>query len=116
MSVRAIKADERRARLGVRHRLADPADTIVEVVRSLVAVHGTDPASVYLAVRAQMPDLDIGALERALYDDRSEQVPELGDQTSLIAGGVGAVLGKQALVALNALSALFGRLVGRDVQ
>ena len=46
----------------------------------------------------------------------SEQVPELGDKASLIAGGVGAVLGKQALVALNAMSALFGRLVGRDVQ
>jgi hypothetical protein len=70
MTVRPIKADERRARLGVRHRLADPADTIVEVVRSLVAVHGTDPVSVYLAVRARMPDLDVGAVERALYDDR----------------------------------------------
>jgi hypothetical protein len=70
MSVRPIKADERRARLGVRHRLADPADAIVEVARSLVAVHGTDPASVYLAVRARMPDLDITVMERALYDDR----------------------------------------------
>lgn len=70
MSVRAIKADERRARLGVRHRLADPADTPVEVARSLVAVHGTDPSSVYLAVRARMRDLDVGEMERASYDDR----------------------------------------------
>lgn len=70
MTVRAIKAEERRARLGARHRLADPADTVVDVAHALVALHGTDPASVHLAAAARMRVPDVGAVERALYDDR----------------------------------------------
>ncbi|MFB4319092.1 winged helix DNA-binding domain-containing protein [Actinomadura sp. 21ATH] len=64
---------ERRARLGARHRLApgtaaaDPA----EVARSLVTVHATDPSSVYLGTLARMAGGDLGAVERALYDDRT---------------------------------------------
>ncbi|MCO5969706.1 winged helix DNA-binding domain-containing protein [Actinoallomurus soli] len=70
MTVRAIKIEERRARLGARHHLADPADTAVDVARALVALHGTDPASVHLAAAARMRVPDVGAVERALYDDR----------------------------------------------
>ncbi|MCO5998106.1 winged helix DNA-binding domain-containing protein [Actinoallomurus rhizosphaericola] len=70
MTVRAIKSEERRARLGARHHLADPADTAVDVARALVALHGTDPASVHLAAAARMRVPDVGAVERALYDDR----------------------------------------------
>ncbi|MEV5710371.1 winged helix DNA-binding domain-containing protein [Actinoallomurus sp. NPDC052274] len=70
MTVRAIKAEERRARLGARHLLANPADTAVDVARALVALHGTDPASVHLAAAARMRVPDVGAVERALYDDR----------------------------------------------
>jgi hypothetical protein len=54
----------------VRHRLAEPADTVVQVARALVALHGTDPASVYLAARARMRNPDVGSVERALYDER----------------------------------------------
>jgi Winged helix DNA-binding domain len=70
---RSITAAERRTRLGVRHRLAgsaratDPAD----VARSLVALHATDPASVFLGAAARMHDPTVGAVEKALYDDRS---------------------------------------------
>ncbi|MGH9111003.1 MAG: winged helix DNA-binding domain-containing protein [Acidimicrobiales bacterium] len=70
---RSITASERRARLGVRHRLAgsaratDPAD----VARSLVALHATDPATVFLSVAARTHDATVGAVEQALYDDRS---------------------------------------------
>jgi hypothetical protein len=70
MTVRAIKTEERRARLGVRHHLADPADTAIDVARALVALHGTDPASVHLAAAARMRDPDVGAVEKALYEDR----------------------------------------------
>ncbi|MEV5753833.1 winged helix DNA-binding domain-containing protein [Actinoallomurus sp. NPDC052308] len=70
MTVRAIKAEERRARLGARHHLAAPADTAVDVARALVALHGTDPASVHLAAAARMKVPDVGAVERGLYDDR----------------------------------------------
>jgi hypothetical protein len=70
---RSITAAERRTRLGVRHRLAgsaratDPAD----VARSLVALHATDPASVFLGTAARMHDPTVAAVEKALYDDRS---------------------------------------------
>jgi hypothetical protein len=67
---------ERRARLARRHLLAAPAraDTAAEVAAALVALHGTDPASVYLAAwaRAAAGHRAIGraAVERALYEDR----------------------------------------------
>ena len=56
----------------MRHRLvASTAATAVDdVVRSLVALHSTDPASVFLAVAARAPSLGAAAIERALYDER----------------------------------------------
>jgi Winged helix DNA-binding domain len=68
---RRIGVDERRARLAVRHRLVAPAADPVEVADSLVALHGTDPASVFLSVLARQPAPDVAAIERALYDDRT---------------------------------------------
>ena len=67
---------ERRARLGLRHRLAPGARASdpVEVARSLVAVHGTDPSSVYLGILARMagsPGSGIQSVEQALYQDRT---------------------------------------------
>ncbi|MEU8755427.1 winged helix DNA-binding domain-containing protein [Streptomyces chartreusis] len=73
--VRYIGTAERRARLGLRHRLtgatraADPA----QVADSLVALHGTDPATVYLAVGARLTDpaKTVAETERALYEERT---------------------------------------------
>ena len=64
---------ERRARLGVRHRLAPgaAASDPVEVARALVAVHGTDPSSVYLGLLARMAGGGIESVEQALYRDRT---------------------------------------------
>ncbi|HEY0165458.1 MAG TPA: winged helix DNA-binding domain-containing protein [Jatrophihabitans sp.] len=65
---------QRRARLGWRHRLAAEAlaASPVEVARDLVALHGTDPSSVYLAAWARMRDGDVAAaVHRALYEERS---------------------------------------------
>lgn len=70
MTVRRIDGAERRARLGVRHLLAAPAETPAEVARALVGLHGTDPASVYLSAAARMAVPDRAAIDRALYDDR----------------------------------------------
>ncbi|MFE7552095.1 winged helix DNA-binding domain-containing protein [Streptomyces gardneri] len=72
---RTIGDGERRARLAVRHRLAGVARAVTaeEVGESLVALHGTDPASVFLAVGARLAG-DAGpvaAVERALYEERS---------------------------------------------
>ena len=75
---RRIGVAERRARLGLRHRLAAGAqadgagpDGPAEVARSLVAVHGTDPSSVYLGLLARMDGGDIASVGRALYEDRT---------------------------------------------
>lgn len=72
-AMRHIGDAERRGRLGRRHHLATaaPAGTVLEVAASLVALHGTDPASVFLAVAARVPDAGTAAIEAALYDERA---------------------------------------------
>jgi hypothetical protein len=55
----------------VRHRLAVPAGGIEAAVRAMVALHATDPATVFLSVRARTADADVAAVERALYAERS---------------------------------------------
>ncbi|MFJ9904746.1 winged helix DNA-binding domain-containing protein [Streptomyces sp. NPDC101152] len=74
-AVRYVGADERRARLAVRHRLAAGARAArpEEVADALVALHGTDPATVYLAVGARLvdPARTVTETDRALYEDRS---------------------------------------------
>ncbi|MGW4868058.1 winged helix DNA-binding domain-containing protein [Streptomyces chartreusis] len=73
--VRYIGTAERRARLGLRHRLtgATRAEDPAQVADSLVALHGTDPATVYLAVGARLadPSKTVAETERALYEDRT---------------------------------------------
>jgi hypothetical protein len=69
--MRRIGVEERRARLGLRHHLAAAARAgVVEAARDLVGLHGTDPASVYLAARARMAVPEVAAVDRALYEDR----------------------------------------------
>jgi hypothetical protein len=64
---------ERRARLGVRHHLAAKARTAspVSAADGVVALHATDPASVFLALRARMVAPTVAGIERALYDDKT---------------------------------------------
>ncbi|KUO04205.1 winged helix DNA-binding domain-containing protein [Streptomyces caeruleatus] len=73
--LRYVGAAERRARLGLRHRLAGAAraGSPEEVADSLVALHGTDPATVYLAVGARLaePAKTVVETERALYEERA---------------------------------------------
>jgi hypothetical protein len=70
--MRRIGVEERRARLGVRHHLAARTrGGVVEAARDLVGLHGTDPATVYLAARARMGDPLVAAVEQALYEDRA---------------------------------------------
>ena len=72
-AARRIGTDERRARLARRHHLAPPARAahVVEVARDLVALHGTDPASVFLAAWARMRAPEVAAIELALYKERA---------------------------------------------
>jgi hypothetical protein len=69
---RRIGAGERRARLAARHHLAPIAKASgpVEAAASMVGLHGTDAASVYLAAAERMATPERGLIERALYEDR----------------------------------------------
>jgi len=69
---RSISVAERRARLGVRHRLADAqhTDDVVQIADDLVALHSSDPVSVYLSVAARMKHPAVETLDAALYHDR----------------------------------------------
>ena len=71
--MRKVDAAERRARLARRHSLAPGhrASDVVKAARSMVALHGTDPASVYLSAWARVDDMTVADMERALYVDRS---------------------------------------------
>jgi Winged helix DNA-binding domain len=64
---------ERRARLAARHHLAPSAraGTAAEVAESLIALHGTDPASVYLAAWARTRAAGSAAIDHALYEQQA---------------------------------------------
>ncbi|GAA2933681.1 winged helix DNA-binding domain-containing protein [Streptomyces thioluteus] len=65
-----ITAAERRARLARRHLLTPSArvTTPHEVADALVALHATDPATVFLAAAARMRTPTVAAVDEALYD------------------------------------------------
>jgi hypothetical protein len=65
--------DERRARLVRRHRLAptDRAGDPVAAVRSVAALHSTDPVTVFLSVLARTEGVAPEGIEHALYEERS---------------------------------------------
>jgi hypothetical protein len=67
-----IGVAERRARLAVRHHVAPAArvDSVVGAARDVVCLHATDPATVYLSAWARLTEPTIGAVDRALYEDR----------------------------------------------
>jgi hypothetical protein len=70
---RRIPVAERRARLARRQRLGGEAraHSAAEVAESVVGLHGTDPASVYLAAAARMRSATIDAITAELYEARS---------------------------------------------
>ena len=71
--MRTIDDAQRRARLAVRHRLA-PAHRgadVATVAGEICGLHATDPATVFLAARARIAEPTVGAIERALYEERS---------------------------------------------
>ncbi|HMG27316.1 MAG TPA: winged helix DNA-binding domain-containing protein [Acidimicrobiia bacterium] len=71
--MRRITDTERRARLATRHHLAPSAKAAdaVALADRMVGLHATDPATVFLAAAARLRRPTVGALERALYDDRT---------------------------------------------
>ena len=71
--MQTIDVAERRARLARRHRLApgERAASVVDVARSMVCLHATDPGTVYMSAWARVDGISVADLDRALYDDRS---------------------------------------------
>jgi winged helix DNA-binding protein len=71
--MKTVSVAERRARLAVRHHLApgERAGGVTAAVNGIIALHGTDPASVYLSARARTHAVDKAAIENALYEERS---------------------------------------------
>src|SRR6476469_10019725 len=70
---RTISVEERRSRLGRRHRLhpSGRTDDVAAVADSLVALHSTDPVTVYLSAMARMEHPAVSSVEDALYVDRT---------------------------------------------
>jgi hypothetical protein len=65
--------EERRRRVGVRHRLAPGAraSSLREAAASMVALHATDPAGLFLEARARMTGSSPASLSAEMYDDRT---------------------------------------------
>jgi len=70
-AVLKMSLEQRRARLALRHRLAGPAPGPTNAVNSLVAIHSSDPVTVYLSIWARVPGFEVTDLERLLYVERT---------------------------------------------
>ncbi len=82
-ATRIVTDAERRARLGLRHRLCaessagksspdgDTKPSVESVVDDLVVLHATDPATIFLSVAARLPDVEVTDIEAALFERRT---------------------------------------------
>lgn len=73
MTVRHIDDDERRARLALRHGLAQETrfEDAVSATRGMTVLHATEAASVHLALQARTSGLSLHDVEDALYSSRT---------------------------------------------
>ena len=71
--MRHIPDSERRARLARRHALA-PAHRAADAeaaTRAVTVLHSTEPATVYLSLRARVDGVTVADIDRALHEDRT---------------------------------------------
>jgi hypothetical protein len=111
--MQVIDDDERRRRIGARHHLAREARAAdpVSAAGDLVGIHATDPASVYLGLRARVSDLTPDTLATALYDDRT-LLKVLGMRRTMFVTPVDVAAVIQAGVTIALYPAQRRRLIG----
>ncbi|MFI6078411.1 winged helix DNA-binding domain-containing protein [Actinoplanes sp. NPDC051343] len=68
--MRTITVEQRRRELVRRHHLTGDAKTSEQVVDAMVALHATDPASVYLSVLARGHSITLPDVSAAMYERR----------------------------------------------
>jgi hypothetical protein len=68
--LRSVTDGERRARLGRRHALSEPAPDPLTAAAAVVCLHATEPASIYLSAWARS-GTSRADVDRCLYTDRS---------------------------------------------
>ncbi len=107
---------ERRARLAGRHHLAPAARaaSVGAAAYSLVGLHSTDPASVYLAAWARVDGLRHADVDSALYDERTI-VKHLAMRRTVWAVATGLLPVVQA-AASDDVAATERRKIVRDVE
>jgi hypothetical protein len=68
-----VGLEERRARIGLRHRLAagTQVSSVAEAAAALVVIHASDSPSVFLQARARMTTSSPADIEREMYEERS---------------------------------------------
>lgn len=71
--MRVVTVAERRARLARRHLLAPgtQVDDVASIADAVVALHSSDPVTVYLSAWARMAHPSLEAVDAALYDEHS---------------------------------------------
>jgi hypothetical protein len=65
-----VSVAQRRARLISRHHLATPAGSVAEVTAAMIALHATDPVSVYLSAWART-GCAVDDVDAAIYAERA---------------------------------------------
>jgi hypothetical protein len=68
--MRSFTVAERRARLGRRHFLSEPATSVVDLVGDVIGLHATDPATPYLSLWARLAGFTVSDFDAELYDHR----------------------------------------------
>jgi hypothetical protein len=69
--IRSITSERRRAALVHRHYLTGAAEKPRDVVDALIALHATDPATVYLSVLARSRPTSLADIHEAMYGQRA---------------------------------------------
>lgn len=100
--------DLRRAAVG--DRQLSPRPTTADAARAVVALHATDPASVYLAALARCPELTLADVTRELYDVGG-LVRMMGMRRTLFVVPVDLAPVVHAAVALDVAAAMRRRLI-----